>query len=197
MDRCEAVVIGTSWGGMAALPRVFAPLPPDLPVPVVVVQHLHPRQEGYYLEHFNRICPLPVKEAENMAPIRPGVISFAPANYHLLIEDDRTFLLSVDERVHHSRPSIDVLFESAVDVYGAGLIGVILTGANEDGAAGLARLKERGGITIVQDPATAEAPEMPRSAIQRVAVDYVLPLEEIGAQIKKLVGPGSGKRDKG
>jgi len=186
MSEYEAVLIGVSWGGMAALPNIFAPLPSDFPVPIVVVQHLHPRQDGHYLEHINRSCALAVREAENMAPIRSGVVYFAPANYHLLIEDDRTFLLSVDEKVHFCRPAIDVLFESAVDVYGGGLIGIILTGANQDGTAGLKVIKKRGGLAIVQDPVTAEATVMPQNAIDNVAVDYILPLEEIAVQLQKI-----------
>ncbi len=174
-------MLGTSAGGTAALAILLAPLPETYPLSVIVVQHLHPWQAGAPLIYGAPTSALPVREVVDKEPVRAGCVYFAPANYHLLIEDDRTFALSIDEKVNYSRPAIDVLFESAVDVYGSHLIGVVLTGASQDGARGLRRIKESGGLTIVQDPATAEAPYMPESAVAAMEADYVLPLPEIGA----------------
>jgi len=154
--------------------------PADYLLPIIVVQHLHPTQKNTLLVHLDNLCPMIVKEADEKEAIQPGHIYFAPPNYHLLVERDRTFALSIDERVNYSRPSIDVLFESAVDVYGFGVIGVILTGANNDGAAGLQTIKARGGLTFVQDPETAEVPYMPQAAIAASRVDHILPLRAIG-----------------
>ncbi|HEX2556963.1 MAG TPA: chemotaxis protein CheB, partial [Nitrososphaera sp.] len=114
------------------------------------------------------------KDADEKEAIRPGFVYFAPPNYHLLVESDHTFSLSIDPKVHFTRPSVDVLFESAADAYGARLIGIILSGANQDGAAGLRYIKQRGGLTIVQDPADAEVSYMPRSAIEVAHPDHVL-----------------------
>ncbi len=176
----EAVVMGASAGGGAALAALFPLFPAAYPLPLIVVQHLHPLQTSAAPIYLDSDCALTIKEAEEKEPIEPGYVYFAPPNYHLLIEDDRSFSLSVDERVNYVRPSIDVLFESAVDAYGPHLVGVILTGANHDGAQGLRLIKEHGGLTIVQDPATAEAPYMPRAALQATRVDHVLSLAEIG-----------------
>jgi len=176
----DAIVIGASAGGFAALSEVLPRLAEGLPQAVVVVQHLYPGSGGYLIEFLSRRCVLPVKEAEEKEPLLPGTIYLAPSGYHLLIERDRTFSLSVDDKVHYARPSIDVLFESAAEAYGAKLIGVILTGANDDGAAGLAAIKGQGGLAIVQDPTTAEVPYMPQSAIKATVVDHVLDLAAIG-----------------
>jgi two-component system chemotaxis response regulator CheB len=127
------------------------------------------------------VCRLRVKEAVPFEAIEPGWVYLAPANYHLLIEPDKTLSLSVDAKVCFSRPAIDVLFESAADTYQTGLIGIILTGANEDGTAGLKKIKEAGGLTIAQHPATAEAPLMPNSAIQENVVDNILSLPDIAS----------------
>ena len=137
-------------------------------------------------------CKSRVKQADEKEKIVPAMIYIAPPNYHLLVEDDRTFSLSVDELVNFSRPSIDVLFESAADAYGKRLIGIILTGANSDGSNGLKKIKECGGMAIVQDPESSEADTMPRAAIKATKVDYVLPLEEIGTFLRKL-GDGNLK----
>ena len=178
--KYQAIVIGGSAGAMAALTQLLPIFPADYPLPIIVAQHLHPLQDDYFVEHYKGRCALKVKEADEKEPLCVGHIYFAPPNYHLLIEDDRTFSLSIDEKVNYSRPSIDVLFESAVDVYAPGLIGVILTGANDDGARGLRLLKQKGGLAIVQDPKTAESAYMPRAALAATQVDYVLPLEDIG-----------------
>jgi len=165
---------------MTALSELLPVFPADYPLPIVIAQHLHPQQNDYFIEHFASKCAMTVKEACEKEPVRAGCIYFAPPNYHLLIEDNETFALSIDERVNYSRPSIDVLFESAVDVYAPNLIGVILTGANNDGARGLRLIRERGGLTIVQDPSTAESAYMPQAALALTQADYVLGLQDIG-----------------
>lgn len=186
-ERCfRAVVIGVSAGGLDALTVLLPGLPEEFPLPVVVVQHLLPGSGGYLVESLDQKCALAVKEAEEKEALRPGCIYIAPPDYHLLVEWDETLSLSIDEKVHCSRPSIDVLFESAAYAWSSGVIGVILTGASADGAKGLALIKERGGMTIVQDPATAEQPIMPRAAIEATQVDYVLGLEEIGEKLIQL-----------
>jgi len=161
-------------------------LPENYPFPVIIVLHLHPLQDRYFLEHIGKSCNLPVKEADEKESIRAGYVYFAPPNYHLLIENDRIFSLSIDEKVNYSRPSIDVLFESAASVYGSGLVAVILTGANNDGAEGLRMVKEKGGLAIVQDPQSAENAYMPAAALQAVKPDFVLGLEAIGRWLANL-----------
>ena len=185
-QKYKTVVIGVSAGGMKALKKILPVLPGDFPLPIIVVQHLHPDQDGFYIKYFSEICNLRVKEAEEREDIQPGTIYFAPPNYHLLIEEDRSISLSSDEKVNYSRPSIDVLFESASDVYKSELIGIILTGANEDGAKGFSCIESNGGLTIAQDPATADYSVMPQSAINLVDVDYVLPLKDISKKLVEL-----------
>jgi len=185
----QAVVGGVSAGGMAALKSILACLPADFAPALVIVQHMHPRQGDFLVGHLNTICRLPVKEAEEKETIKGGVVYLSPANYHLLVELDRTFSLSTDEKVNFSRPSIDVLFETAAEAYGAELIGIILTGASRDGAAGLRRIKASAGLTIVQDPETSEYPGMPKAAIEETQVDHVLSIEGIGRLIGKLGRP--------
>jgi two-component system chemotaxis response regulator CheB len=141
-------------------------------------------------------CQIPVKEAEAKELIKPGTIYLAPANYHLLIEHDRTFSLCVSEKVRYARPSIDVLFETAADVYRTKLIGIILTGANDDGSRGLRTIREYGGLAIVQDPATAEVGIMPQAALKATAVDYVLSLHEIGLLLNTVQGGKHGRSGK-
>lgn len=176
----EAIVVGVSAGGMEALNCVLPQLPPDFALPVIIVQHAHPTSDNFLAHYLDEKCNLRVKEADEKEDIAGGVIYIAPPNYHLMIEDDRTFSLSVDEPVNYARPSIDVLFKTAADVYGRDLVGLILTGANADGSHGLKTIKGAGGLAIVQDPRTAEADTMPQAAIMAADVDYVLPLEEIG-----------------
>ena len=176
----EAVVIGVSAGGLHALNAIFTHLPEGFGISIIVVQHIHPHADTGLVDLLNKRHTLRIKEADEKESIAPGTVYFAPANYHLLVEEDRTFSLSVEERVNYSRPSLDLLFETAADVYGERLIGIVLTGANRDGSAGLKRIKERGGLAVVQDPETAEASLMPQSALETVPVDYTMPLEEIG-----------------
>jgi two-component system chemotaxis response regulator CheB len=176
----RAIVMGGSAGAMSALAELLPTFPAAYPLPIIVVQHVHPSQDDSYIAHWAEKCALTVKGAEDKEPIRAGYIYFAPPNYHLLIEDDETFSLSVDEKVNYARPSIDVLFESAAYVYAPWLIGVILTGANNDGARGLRLIRERGGLTMVQDPKTAESVYMPKAALEATRVNHVLSILEIG-----------------
>lgn len=175
----ELVVIGCSLGGMHALEVILGVLPPDFPLPIAVVQHRYRTSDEGLPSFFRRRVKLAVVDVTDKQWIKPGTIFLAPANYHLMAERGE-FSLSVDEAVAYSRPSIDVLFESASDAYGAGVIAIVLTGANHDGAAGAAKVRERGGFVIVQDPATAEAPEMPKAALEATRVDRILPLDRIG-----------------
>ncbi len=184
--RYEAIVIGVSAGGMNALSTILSGLPVDFALPIIIVQHMDPDSRDYLPEHLDQKCNISVKEAEEKEKITKGVAYIAPPNYHLLVEEDRTFSLSVDDWVNYSRPSIDVMFESAADVYGRRLVGVVLTGANADGSAGLKKIKKAGGLAIVQDPATAHVDIMPKAAIAASRVDHVLPLEEIPELFKKL-----------
>jgi two-component system chemotaxis response regulator CheB len=176
----EAVVIGASTGGTKALRQVLKALSSDFPLPIFIVQHLHPLQDKATIAKFHENCSIPIKEAEEKESIQPGQVYIAPPNYHLLIEDDYTLTLSVDPRVNFARPSIDVLFESAVDVYGGNLIGIILSGANDDGALGLQYVSSMGGLTIVQNPTTAVSSSMPLAAINCTNVDHILNPEHIG-----------------
>lgn len=179
--KYRAIVIGTSAGGIEASVQILGKLPVTFALPIILVQHLHKDQDVVALvQLYNDRIPVQVEEAEEKVKIQPGRIYLAPPDYHLLVERDETFSLSVDEKVNYSRPSIDVLFESAADVYGPSLIGVLMTGANHDGALGLQRIKQYGGVTLVEDPATAKFPEMPRSALACTEIDYVLPLDALG-----------------
>ncbi|MCG2659761.1 MAG: chemotaxis protein CheB [Kiritimatiellae bacterium] len=172
------IVIGGSQGGLKALEAILPALPAAFPLPVVAVLHRMPLEEDRLVPLLQRICLLPVVEAEDKTQIEAGKVAIAPADYHLLVENG-AFVLSIDESVQYSRPSIDVLFESAADAYGEGVTAVLLTGANEDGARGMAAVKKAGGVTIAQDPETAEAPKMPQAAIDAGAADRVLSLQEI------------------
>jgi two-component system chemotaxis response regulator CheB len=182
------VVIGTSLGGLSALKVLLAELPQGFPLPIAIVQHRHKDSKNTMTAFLQQQSAMPLREVEDKEEIEPGYVYFAPADYHLLIEPGY-FTLSTDEPVCFARPSIDVLFESAADVYQEKTIGVILTGANQDGAKGLAAIKARGGFVIVQDPATAEGNMMPASALAITAVDKILPLSEIAAQLVSLSAP--------
>jgi two-component system, chemotaxis family, protein-glutamate methylesterase/glutaminase len=176
----ELVVIGASWGGLRAVGELLDGLPERLELAFAVAQHRGPDARRGGLEELLQMhTPYSVREVGDKDPIELGNVYVAPPDYHLLVERGH-FALSVDERVNYARPSIDVLFETASDVYRERLIGVVLTGANEDGAAGLALIKRRGGVAIVQDPSEAEAPAMPTAALAATAADAVLPLGEIG-----------------
>jgi len=182
----EAIVIGVSSGGMTALKFIFSVLPADFKTPVIIVQHISARSDNQWIKLLNDKSNLYIKEADEKEKIEKGNVYIAPSNYHLLIEKDKTFALTIDERVSFARPSIDVLFESAAEVYKNKLIGVILTGSNNDGTNGLRRIQECGGLTIVQDPKTAESSYMPASAIAAIKPDYILSLKDITGLLIKI-----------
>ncbi|NEW84628.1 MAG: chemotaxis protein CheB [Mariniphaga sp.] len=175
----EAIVIGVSSGGLNAMKIMFSLLPADFKTPVIIVQHISPRSENQWINLLNDKSKLHIKEADEKEKIETGIVYIAPPNYHLLVEKDRTFSLTIDERVSFARPSIDVLFESAAEAYTSKLIGVVLTGSNSDGTNGIRRIQEYGGLTVVQNPQTAESAYMPASAIAAMKPDFILPLEEI------------------
>ena len=183
----EAVVIGVSAGGLKALSAILPTLPGDYPLPVMVVIHLPPSGKSMIADLFAAKCALKVIEADDKIAIEPGTIYFAPPDYHLLVEQDRTLSLSSEEPVLFSRPSIDVLFETAADAYGSGLIGVVLTGANNDGAEGLRAIVAAGGTALVQDPQQAFASAMPDAALELVPEARSLALEDISRYLQKAV----------
>jgi two-component system chemotaxis response regulator CheB len=183
----ELVVIGASWGGLYAIEKLLQALPTGFTTPIAIAQHRAvDLGSGALLRMLSLRSGLEVHEAWDKQPVEQGHVYLAPPDYHLLLDADG-FALSLDEPVQYSRPSIDVLFDSAADVFGDRLIGVVLTGANADGAYGLTRVKRRGGATIVQDPATAERAQMPAAAIATGAADHVLPLEAIAPKLAELV----------
>jgi two-component system chemotaxis response regulator CheB len=182
----RAVVIGCSAGGLEALSVVLPSLPATFPLPLVIVQHINPRAMTRLHLLLERKCAIAVREADEKIKPQPGVAYFVPPNYHLLLELDGTFSLSVDERVNFSRPAIDVTFETAAELYGPALIGVVMTGASADGSRGLARIKALGGYTIVQDPKEAQTVVMPESAIRAAQPHAVLPLRDIGPMLVNL-----------
>jgi two-component system chemotaxis response regulator CheB len=182
----EAVVIGGSAGAVDALVALLPALPARFRLAVVCILHLPGDRESRLAELFDERLPLPVKEAVDKEEIVPGTVYFAGAGYHLSVERDRTFSLSCEPPVHFARPAIDVLMESTADAYGPQLAGILLTGANHDGADGMARIRARGGFTIVQDPADAQVPTMPVSAIHRSKPNLILPLARIHALLPML-----------
>lgn len=182
----QAVVIGTSAGAVQALSAILPPLPADYPLPVMVVVHVPPDRRNALTELFQTRCAMTVREAEDKEPLQPGVIYFAPPDYHLLVETPELLALSTDEPVLHSRPSIDVLFESAADAFGEGLVGIILTGANQDGADGLKAIGQAGGVVVVEDPASAAAAAMPEAALTAWPGAKAMSLEEIGVYLRSL-----------
>jgi two-component system chemotaxis response regulator CheB len=191
----EAVVIGASAGGLGALQILFSNIGKKFHLPVLMVQHMHPESDDYLGQILKSYSHLKFKEADDKEPIEMGTVYYAPANYHLLVSGDKSLVLNVDEKVNYCRPSVDVLFESAADVYRQRLIGIILTGSNQDGAAGMSMIKRRGGLTIVQDPLQAEVDTMPRSVINLIKADYILPLEKIGKLLTK-IGRATQKNNK-
>jgi two-component system chemotaxis response regulator CheB len=177
--RIEAIVIGASAGGVEALGLILPALPAKFGPSLLIVLHLPRERPSLLVEIYEKRCALPIREADDKEPIEPGTVYFAPPDYHMLVERNRQIALSTDEPVHFSRPSVDVLFESAADVYADRLLGVILTGANEDGAAGLHAIHRAGGVTVVQQPDSAKVPLMVVSALQRNPADFVLSLPQI------------------
>jgi len=188
----ELICIGASWGGLQAMGQLLEDIPDDLEQPIVLAQHRHPDSvEGTFVQLLQQHTRRVVVDADDKVQLESRHVYAAPPNYHLLVE--RGWLaLSVDAQVSHSRPSIDVLFESAAHAYAERVIGIILTGANDDGARGLEALRGRGGYGIVQDPEDAEAPVMPRAALERAGADAVLPLAAIGPALAELAAAGRG-----
>ena len=190
--KYEAIVIGVSSGGMNAMKVMFSLLPMGFNTPIIIVQHLGAHSDNQLIKLLNDKSNLSIKEADEKEKIENGKVYIAPPNYHLMIERDKTFSLSVDEPVYYARPSIDILFESAAEAYRDKLIGVILTGSNSDGTVGFKKINEYEGLTIAQDPKTAESAYMPASAIAAIKPDYILSLEDI---IKLLIKIDKQKRN--
>lgn len=177
--RFKAVAIGISTGGIATLKPLLGALPADFPLPLLIVQHIGAATGDKVALLLDELCAIHVKEADEGELPVGGTVYLAPPNYHLLVEPDGRLGLSTDPPVNFARPSVDVLFETAAEAYGDGVIGVVLTGAGYDGSRGLKRIKEKGGIAVVQDPKDAAASSMPERALMAVQPDYVLPLARI------------------
>jgi two-component system, chemotaxis family, protein-glutamate methylesterase/glutaminase len=185
----EAIVIGGSAGALEALSVLLPALPVGCPFAVAIVVHLPPTRPSRLAEVLAGKTALPVKEVEDKEPVVSGTVYVGPPGYHLLIERGRTFALSADDLIHYSRPAIDVLFESAADAYGPAVAGLVLSGANQDGAEGLCQIQQAGGVAIVQAPATASSPMMPETAMRRVGPSArVVRLVDLGAFLARLVG---------
>ena len=193
-EKYEAIVIGTSAGGLFALSTLLEALPAAYPLPVMVVQHRSKDQRDLLEEVLQNKCRVRIKQADEKEKIAAGSVYIAPPDYHLLVEKNKTFSLSADEPVRYSRPSIDVLFETAAMVYKKELAGIILTGASNDGTAGLLTIKKCGGFTIAQDPAEAQFPYMPKSAIAAEAISEVLTLSEIQTFLLHINTPRNEKQ---
>jgi two-component system chemotaxis response regulator CheB len=186
LPRVEAIVVGASAGGVEALLSLLVPLRRGFALPIIIVLHLPDERRSQLAEVFARRLELPVHEAIDKQEIVTGTVYFATPGYHLSVEQDRSLSLSLEDRVHYSRPSIDYLFESAAHVYGPTLAAVLLTGANHDGARGLAEVKRYGGLTVVQDPEEAQVATMPRAALKLQQPDHVLPIHGIGRLLVEL-----------
>ncbi|MFL1527678.1 chemotaxis protein CheB [Pseudomonas sp. O230] len=186
LPSVEAIVIGASAGGVEALLSMLSPLRDGFALPIIVVLHLPDARRSHLVEVFARRVAMPVIEAHDKTLIEAGTLYFATPGYHLSVEQDRSFSLSLEDRVHYSRPAIDFLFSSAADVYGPALAAVLLTGANRDGASGLAQVKHRGGLTIVQDPEEAQVATMPLAALDVHQPDHILPIRGIGRLLVEL-----------
>jgi two-component system, chemotaxis family, protein-glutamate methylesterase/glutaminase len=191
----DLICIGASWGGLQAVGRILSDIPTELEQAIVIAQHRHPQSpDGGLAELLALQIERPVTDVEDKLPIEPHNVYVTPPDYHVLVERG-SFALSLEDRVQFARPSIDVLFESAAEAYRERVIGVILTGANEDGAAGLRRIKDRGGVAVIQDPAQALRRSMPDAAIAATAADAVLPVEEIGKFLYGLCVSPAGVRE--
>lgn len=182
----QIIVIGASAGGLEAFTTILNFISKKFPLPIVIVQHMMDQSDGYLPLHLSRSCNIHALEVEDKQKLEPGCIYTSPSGYHILAENKNTLALSTDVRVNYSRPSIDLLFESAARVFRSGVVGILLTGANDDGANGLKKIHDNGGFCIVQDPKTASASYMPESAIRATQVDLVLSLEDIGKWLQQL-----------
>jgi len=189
MSRYGAIVMGCSAGGFTALQRMLPRLDARLRVPVVVCCHTGSPDVSLLVELLGRSSTLPVAEARERALAEPGIVHVAPSGYHLLVEEDFHFSLSVDAKVAFARPAIDVLFETAADAWGDRLVGVLMTGANADGAHGLAAIRRAGGFAVVQDPDDAESKAMPLAGLHVAGADACLPLDAIAMNLNELCLP--------
>ncbi len=183
---CKAVIIGASAGGTRVLRQIIAGIERNYPLPLVLVQHLHPDDDDLLVDNLQRELVIPVVSILDKMPLQPGRLHVAPADYHLLMEQGGKLALSIDEPVHWSRPSIDLFFKSAARAMGDRLCAILLTGANADGADGLRQVHDHGGRTLVQDPDSAEFPVMPRAAIERGGAQWVLPPRLIASTLHNL-----------
>ena len=181
----EIIVVGASWGGLAAVRAIVGALPADFDIPIVIVQHRHRDSDSRLGRFIVRHTHMHVCDVEDKMPVEPGRLYVAPPDYHTMVEEGH-LALSTDAPVRYSRPSIDVMLTSAADAYGRRTVGVILTGANADGAQGLRRVADVGGLPIVQDPASAEVSTMPAAAIAAVPQARVFPLDRIGGYLATL-----------
>lgn len=193
MRNAELIVIGASLGGLDALTTILGALPEGFLVPIAIAQHRRADGDSRLADIFSRKTTLPVREPEDKDPVEPGHVYVAPADYHLLLDGER-FSLSIDAPVSYARPSIDVLFESAAEAFGPSLVAVLLTGASEDGASGIAAAARRGGQTLVQDPATALSPIAPRAALARTRPDFVGSVEQIARRLAELKPPRPARK---
>jgi two-component system, chemotaxis family, protein-glutamate methylesterase/glutaminase len=187
VNPCEVLIFGGSAGSLTVLFALLPSLKPDFPFSIILVLHRKNSVDSSLSELFGVKTPIPVREVEDKDPLLPGIIYIAPADYHLLIEKNHTFSLDYSEKVNFSRPSIDVTFESAAEIYGPRLVAIILSGANEDGSKGLAAVKAAGGVIIAQQPSSAQIPMMPQSAIAYNKIDQILTPEEISTYILNLM----------
>lgn len=183
----EMVAIGASAGGVEALSLLLRELPADFPAAVAIVMHIPPERSSVLPDLFQPRCALTVKEVEDKEPVRAGTVYFAAPDYHMLVEPDKSFALSQDESVYFSRPSIDLLMESAAIAYQDRLLAVILTGGSADGADGLKCVRDMGGLAWVQDPASAQAAAMPASALERAGADHIFTPEKLAHALANLV----------
>jgi two-component system chemotaxis response regulator CheB len=186
MSTPQAIAIGCSAGGVDALKAVIGSFDANLQQAVIVCCHTGSDTVELLCEVLQRVSRLPVVEAVERHPVQSGTVYLAPSGYHLLVEADRHFALSIDPRVHYARPSIDVMFYSAAEVWHEQLIGVVLTGGNADGASGLQRIRELGGTAIVQSPSSAEMPAMPQAALEIAGADHCVDLSDIAPLIHRL-----------
>ncbi|QAU23622.1 chemotaxis protein CheB [Dyella sp. M7H15-1] len=186
MNMPQAIAIGCSAGGVDALKAIISGLDARLNLPILVCCHTGSDTVELLCEILDRASPLAVTEARERHPVQDGTVHLAPSGYHLLIEHDRHFALSIDPRVNYVRPSIDVMFCSAAEVWHEKLIGIVLTGGNADGASGLQRIRELGGTAIVQSPSSAEMPTMPQAALDTAGADYCVDLSDIAPLINRL-----------
>ena len=188
--KFQAVVIGASAGGGEAIKFLLSGLSPDYRLPILIAQHLHPSDDGMFAQGLAHKTSIKVNVPCDKDRIKAGEIYVSPSNYHMLIEREGSIALSIEEKVNYSRPSIDVLFESAAYAWRDEVAAVLLTGSSNDGAQGLRVIRDSGGLTVAQDPSTAEYPVMPRAAINAGAAELVLELSEIAALLIEIEAQG-------